>query len=134
MNELLLGLDGVDTATVDALRRLAIALPETEMQRSRGRLEALDALRDGSFARRFGVPLTVETAPLCAVLLESSRGELIGGALLALLQAAPPPWPGARALPLLGAYHPRHRAFLVRLLREGVRHESTPELRAAAAD
>jgi hypothetical protein len=102
------------------------------MQRSLGRLEVLDALGEGSFARRLGVPLTVETAPLCAVLLESSRGDLLGGALLDLLQAAPPPWPGARALPLLGAYHPRHRSFLVRLLREGVRRESTPELRAAA--
>jgi hypothetical protein len=132
VNELLLSPDGPDSATIDALRRLATALPEEEMQRSLARLEALDALRDGSFARRPCVPLTVETAPLCAVLLESSRGDLLGNALLARIQAAPPPWPGVRALPLLGAYHPRHRSFLVRLLREGVRRESTPELLAAA--
>ena len=132
VNELLLSPDGLDPTTIDALRSLATALPEEEMQRLLGRLEALDALRDGRFARRPCVPLTVETAPLCAVLLESSRGDLLGDALLALLQAAPPPWPGVRALPLLGAYHPRHRPFLVRLLREGVRGESTPELRAAA--
>jgi hypothetical protein len=131
VNELLLSPDGCDPATIDALRRLATALPEEEMRRSLARLEALDALRDGSFARRPCVPLTVETAPLCAVLLESSRGDLLGDALLTQIQAAPPPWPGARALPLLGAYHPRHRSFLVRLLREGVRRESTPELRAA---
>lgn len=132
VNELLLGSVGVEPALSDALRRLAIALPEAEMQRSLGRLEALDALGEGSFARRLGVLLTVETAPLCAVLLESSRGDLLGGPLLDLLRAAPPPWPGARALPLLGAYHPRHRSFLVRLLRDEVRREPTPELQTAA--
>jgi len=132
VNELLLGHDGTDPALVESLRHLATAIPEPEMQRSLARLEALDALRAGNFGRRTCVPLTAETASLCALLLETSRGDLIGGALLALLQSAPPPWPGARALPLLGSYDARHRPFLVRLLREGVRRESSPELRAAA--
>lgn len=132
VNELLLGTDGLAPEVIDTLRRLATGLPEAEMQQDLTRLEALDALREGSFARRPCVPLDPTTAPLCLVLLESSRGDLFGAALLSLLQAAPPPWPGVRALPLLGVYQPRHRPFLARLVREGIRGDASPELLAAA--
>ncbi len=133
VNELLLGLADAPEGAARDLRSLVAALPVEEMRQGLRRLEALPALRDGDLDRRVFASPDPALGPLLGLLLGTSRGEIVGAALLEALQSRPPSWPGAAALPLLGAYHGRHRGLLGAWLREAPAGRLTADLRADLA-
>lgn len=133
VNEILCGLPNAAPQVAAELYRIA-GQPEAEaMAGGLQRLERLDTLREKRFATSIFRPPPPELYPVFAVLLNSSKGRLIGKQLYDGFHAHPPNWVAAQVLALRNDYNPRDRDFLVQLLREGGQAQPSDTLRSLAS-
>jgi hypothetical protein len=118
VNELLLTGRRTDPDAFKETCAMAAEVPDAAMRSGLSQAEHLEALRDRNVAVDLFLPPPPELFGVFAVLLESAQSRLLGKRLVTGLRRTPPSWIAAAVLPLVERFTPRHRDFLVELMRQ----------------